>query len=176
MRYQDLRIPVKLGVAFCALIVASAISSAMVFASLKRIDEASVSSQRSLALAAQAEEVMALVLEQQNALRGYVILGEPKFVDTYAQSKDKFDARLDAFEAKTTVPEQKARIQRLREAMAEWRRDIGEPALALMADPAAGREQAGQLAGKKSLTKIRAVQKELLQASHERVAIRAKQA
>ena len=40
MRYQDLRIPVKLGVAFCALILASAISSALVFASLKRIDEA----------------------------------------------------------------------------------------------------------------------------------------
>ncbi len=175
MRFQDLRIPVKLGVAFCALIIASAISSGVVFASLKRIDEASVSSQRSLALAGQAEEVMALVLEQQNALRGYVILGDPKFVDTYAQAKSKFDTRLDAFEAKTTVPEQKARIERLRGAMADWRRDISEPALALMADPAS-HEQAGQLAGKKSLTKIRAIQKELVQASQERVAIRVKQA
>ena len=176
MRYQDLRIPVKLGAAFCAVILASTISSVMVFASLKHIDDAMVSTQRSLGLAAQAEEVMALVLEQQNALRGYVIMGDPKFADTYAESKDKFDARLDAFEAKTTVPEQKARIQRLREAMATWRNTIGEPAMALMADPATGRERAGQLTGKKSLSDIRAIQKELLAAAQERVAVRAKEA
>ncbi|WP_454761755.1 HAMP domain-containing methyl-accepting chemotaxis protein [Caulobacter segnis] len=176
MRYQDLRIPVKLGVAFCAVILASTISSAMVFASLKRIDDAMISTQRSLGLAAQAEEVMALVLEQQNALRGYVIMSDPKFADTYADSKDKFDARLNAFEAKTTVPEQKARIQRLREAMATWRHTIGEPAMALMADPATGREQAGQLTGKKSLTEIRAIQKELLEAAQGRVAVRAQEA
>jgi methyl-accepting chemotaxis protein len=176
MRYQDLRIPVKLGVAFCAVILASAISSAVVFASLKRIDEASIATQRSLALNAQAEEIMALVLEQQNALRGYVIMGDRKFADTYAESKDKFDARLDAFEAKTTVPAQKARVEHLRAAMATWRKTIGEPAVALMADPATGREQAGQLTGKKSLTEIRAIQKELLAAAKDRVAIRAKEA
>ncbi len=176
MRYQDLRIPVKLGVAFCAVILASAISSAVVFASLKRIDEASIATQRSLALNAQAEEIMALVLEQQNALRGYVILGDSKFADTYSDAKDKFDARLDAFEAKTTVPAQKARIARLRGAMATWRQTIGEPAVALMADPATGREQAGQLAGRKSLTEIRAIQKELLAAAQDRVAIRAREA
>ena len=176
MRYQDLRIPVKLGVAFCALILASAISSAVVFTSLKRIDDASISTQRSLSLAAQAEDIMVLVLEQQNALRGYVILGDPKFAKTYAESKDKFDTSLDTFEAKTTVPEQKARIQHLRSAMATWRKTIGEPALALMADPATGREQAGQLTGKKSLTEIRAIQKALLQAAQGRVAIRAREA
>ena len=54
MRFQDLRIPVKLGAAFCAVILASAISSALVFASLKRIDDAMISTQRSLTLAAQA--------------------------------------------------------------------------------------------------------------------------
>ena len=174
MSFKDLKIPVKLGVAFFALILASAISSAVIFTSLQKIDEASTGTQRSLTLNAQAEEIMALVLEQQNALRGYVILGDDSFAKTYAQSKDKFDARLDAFEAKTTVPEQKARIQALRTAMAAWRRDIGEPALALMAG--GGREQAGQLVGKKSLSDIRAIQQELLKAAQDRVALRAEQA
>ncbi|HJV43318.1 HAMP domain-containing methyl-accepting chemotaxis protein [Caulobacter sp.] len=176
MRYQDFKISVKLGVAFIALIVISAISSGMVFASLKKIEDASVSTQRSLALAAQAEEIMSLALEQQNALRGYVILGDPKFANTYAEAKEKFDQRLDAFEAKTKVPEQKTRVQNLRGAMADWRRDIAEPAVALMADPAAGRDQAGQLVGKKSLTKIRAIQGELITAAKERVAIRSAEA
>nr|WP_295110524.1 methyl-accepting chemotaxis protein [uncultured Caulobacter sp.] len=176
MSFRDLKIPAKLGVAFCAVILASAISSALVFSSLKRIDESMISTQRSLSLAAQAEEIMALVLEQQNALRGYVIMSDPKFAQTYADAKDKFDDRLDAFEAKTTVPEQKARVQRLRAAMTTWRKTIGEPAMALMADPATGREQAGQLTGKKSLTEIRAIQKALLTAAQERVAKRAEEA
>jgi len=176
MSFKDLNIPAKLGVAFCTLIVVSAISSAVVFASLKRIDEASISSQRSMSLAAQAEEIMALVLEQQNALRGYALMGDPAFAKTYGQAKDKFDTRLDAFEAKTTVPAQKERIQRLRTAMTAWRHDIADPSLAAMADPVAGRQQAGQLLGKKSLTEIRAVQQELLEAAKGRVAVRMQEA
>jgi len=174
MAFKDLKIPVKLGIAFFALILASALSSAVIFSSLQKIDEASTGTQRSLTLNAQGEEIMALVLEQQNALRGYVILGDDSFAKTYAEAKDKFDARLDAFEAKTTVPEQKARMQKLRAAMGAWRRDIGEPALALMAG--GGRHQAGQLVGKKSLGEIRAIQQDLLKAAQDRVAVRAKQA
>jgi methyl-accepting chemotaxis protein len=176
MNFHNLKIPVKLGVAFVALIIISAVSSATVFASLKRIEDASVGTERSLTLAANAEEIMALVLEQQSALRGYVILGDPELAKTYAEGKQKFDAKLDAFEAKTTVPAQKARIAALRGAMADWRRDIGEPALALMADPVAGREEAGQLLGKKTLTRIRAIQGDLVTAAKERVAIRTKEA
>ncbi len=174
MAFKDLKIPVKLGIAFFALILASALSSAVIFSSLQKIDEASTGTQRSLTLNAQAEEIMALVLEQQNALRGYVVLGDDGFAKTYAEAKDKFDARLDAFEAKTTVPEQKARIQKLRAAMGAWRRDIGEPALALMAG--GGRDQAGQLVGKRSLGEIRAIQQDLLKAAQDRVAVRAEQA
>ncbi len=176
MNFKDLKIPLKLGVAFIALIIISAASSGAVYVSLEKIEDASVATQRSLTLSAQAEEIMTLVLEQQNALRGYVILGDPKFAKTYAEAKQKFDDRLDAFEAKTTVPAQKVRITALRGAMANWRRDIGEPALGLMANPATGREQAGQLVGKKSLTQIRAIEGELTAAAKERVAIRAKEA
>ncbi|MBI1684514.1 methyl-accepting chemotaxis protein [Caulobacter hibisci] len=173
MRFNDLKISAKLGVAFSALIIAFVISSGVVFTSLKRIDEASISSQRSLSLATEAEEMMTLVLEQQNAARGYVILGDASFAETYAKAKGKFDKALDAFEAKTTIPEQKARIERLRAAVATWRGTIIEPAFAAMAaDPVAGRVQAGDLVGRKSLTEIRAVQQELTDAAAERVAIR----
>jgi methyl-accepting chemotaxis protein len=102
-------------------------------------------------------------------------MGDPTFVGTYSQAKDKFDARLDAFETKTTVPAQKERVQKLRAAMVAWRQNIADPSLAAMSDPVAGREQAGQLLGKKSLTEIRAVQQELLQAAKDRVAVRMKE-
>jgi len=174
VRFQDLKISAKLGVAFCALILASAVSSAVVFSSLAEIDEASISSQRSLALVAQAEAIMTQVIEQQNAVRGYAILAEPHLADSYAGAKADFDSKLDAFEAKTTQAAQKARIEKLRTAMADWRRDIAEPSMAMASDPAR-RTEAAELASRKSLTAIRAVQHELVAAAQERVAIRAKE-
>ncbi|MBO9710128.1 MAG: CHASE3 domain-containing protein [Caulobacter sp.] len=174
MKYQDLKISAKLGVAFSALILAFVISSGVVFSSLQRIDEVSISSQRSLSLAAQAEELMTLVLEQQNALRGYALLGDTGFVDTYRSTGKDFDKALDAFENKTTVPEQKARIQRLRAAMGDWRQTIGEPAIAQIANPAT-RAAAAELTGKKSLGAIRDIQNEIVDAAAERVALRAKE-
>ena len=44
MSFSDLKISAKLGLAFCALILTSAIASSIVFVSLQRIDEATVAS------------------------------------------------------------------------------------------------------------------------------------
>ncbi|AYV46438.1 chemotaxis protein [Caulobacter flavus] len=176
MRFNDLKISAKLGIAFSALIIAFVISSGVVFTSLQRIQEASVSTQRSLSLATNAEEMMTLVLEQQNALRAYALLGDAQFSQAYKDNAAQFDKALDAFEGKTTVAEQKARIQRLRAAVGVWRKTIAEPAQAAVDnDPVMGRISAGELMGRKSLTEIRAVQQELTDAAAERVALRAKE-
>ena len=175
MRFQDLRISTKLGLAFGALILAFVISSSVVFTSLQRIEDASTSSQRSLTLSAKAEELMTLVLEQQNALRGYALMGDTQFLDDYHGRGDDFDKALDAFEAKTTVAAQKERIQRLRAAMTAWRSEIAEPSISAMSDPVAGKAQAAELTGKHSLKTIRGVQNELMTAALERVAVRTKE-
>jgi methyl-accepting chemotaxis protein len=175
LRFQDLKISAKLGVAFCVLILASVVSSTVVLTSLSKIEEASISSQRSLSLVAHAEAIMTQVIEQQNAVRGYALLGESRLADNYEAAKADFDGKLDAFEAKTTQAAQKTRIQKLRAAVADWRRDIAEPSLAMAKDPAR-RPEAAELAGRKSLSAIRAVQHELVTAAQERVAIRAKEA
>ncbi|PVM91501.1 methyl-accepting chemotaxis protein, partial [Caulobacter endophyticus] len=176
MRFNDLKISAKLGIAFSALIIAFVASSAVVFTSLQRIEDASVSTQRSLSLATEAEEMMTLVLEQQNALRAYALLGDTQFAEAYKENAARFDKALDAFEGKTTIAEQKARIQRLRAAVGVWRKTIAEPAQAAVDnDPVMGRIAAGELMGRKSLTDIRNVQQELTDAAAERVALRAKE-
>jgi methyl-accepting chemotaxis protein len=109
MRFQDLKISTKLGIAFSALILAFVVSSSVVFTSLQSIDKASTSSQRSLALAAQAETMMGLILEQQNALRGYALSDDPAFAKVYQDNAAEFDKALDAFETKTTQAAQKER-------------------------------------------------------------------
>jgi len=174
MRFQDLKISTKLGIAFSALILAFAVSSGVVFASLQSIDKASTSSQRSLVLASQAETMMSLILEQQNALRGYALTDDPAFAEVYQDNAAAFDKALDAFEGKTTQAAQKERIQKMRTAMTDWRRDVAEPTLTAMKDPAS-KSQAAGLIGKKSLDDLRALQDELSSAALERVTIRAKE-
>jgi len=176
MRFQDLKVSAKLGVAFSALILAFVIASGVVFSSLQSIDKAATSSQRSLLLAGQAETMMSLILEQQNALRGYALNGDASFVQTYQDKAGEFDTLLNAFETKTTQAAQKERVQRMRTAMADWRRDVAEPTLAAMNDPVAGKEQAASLMSRrKSTAGLRAMQADLAKASVERVAIRAKE-
>jgi methyl-accepting chemotaxis protein len=175
MRFQDLKISAKLGIAFSALILAFVISSCVVFTSLQSIDKASTSSQRSLVLAGQAETLMGLILEQQNALRGYVLSDDAAFVEVYRDNAAELDKALDAFETKTTQVAQKERIQHMRAGMADWRRDIAEPTLAAMKDPVAGKAQASALIGQKSMDELRAMQDDLSSAAVERVAIRAKE-
>ena len=167
----NLRIRGKLAVAFACLIVGFLISSTAVFVSLRTLDEASTSAQRSLKLAGRSEKLMAQMLEQQNALRGYVMTGGADMLQTYEAEKVAFDKGLNEFEQTTTQEAQKARIQKLRAAMVKWRADVGDAALAAMQDPA-GREAAVQLTGAKSMGELRAIQKELLDASNERVEIR----
>jgi methyl-accepting chemotaxis protein len=175
MRFQDLKISTKLGIAFSALILAFVVSSGVVFTSLQSIDKASTSSQRSLVLAGQAETMMGLILEQQNALRGYALTDDPAFAEVYQDNAAAFDQALNAFETKTTQAAQKERIQRMRAAMADWRRDIAEPALVAMKDPTTGKTQAAALVGKKSMDDLRTLQDDLSSAAVERVTIRAKE-
>jgi methyl-accepting chemotaxis protein len=101
--------------------------------------------------------MMSLILEQQNALRGYVLMGDdrrsPGLPDNAAGD---FDKALDAFEAKTTQarPEgpRPAPARRHGRLAARHRRtDPGGDE-----GPVAGRAQAGPLIGKKSLDEMRA--------------------
>jgi methyl-accepting chemotaxis protein len=175
MRFQDLKISTKLGLAFGALILAFVISSSVVFVSLQSIDKAATSSQRSLILAGQTETMMGLILEQQGALRGYVLSGDPAFVAVYQTNAAEFDKALNAFETKTTQAAQKERAQRMRAGMADWRRNFAEPTLTAMQDPVAGKVQAEALMGKTSMDELHAMQDELSSAAFERVTIRAKE-
>ncbi|PZR35246.1 CHASE3 domain-containing protein, partial [Caulobacter segnis] len=174
MKFQNLKISAKLTLAFGTLILVFVASAIVVLVSLNKIDDASTSSQRALTLAAKAEAMATLAEEQQNSLRAYVLRNDPGALQTYKKQASDFDAALDAFEAKTTQAPQKKRAQKIRAAMAEWRRDVVEPTLAAMSAPA-GREQAAGIIGQPSLTKLRALQEDMRAAAVARVAIRTKE-
>lgn len=147
---NNLRISTKLAVAFAAMILVSTASSAVLFFSLQRIDEAADASKRSLSLMTVIEKVMGDMTDSQNSMRAFV--ANPAHVsqlDDYAETMAAVAKGLDEFEATTQLPAQKARVREMRAAVAAWRRDVGDPIIALAKDPAT-LEQARDLAGRRS--------------------------
>ncbi len=163
MRIRDLRTRTKISFSFALVLTALAVSSVGAVLSVRNINERSAESHRSLAVAAKAERSLELVMEQTNALRGYVLKGEPAFKTTYQQVRDALDAQLDDMAATTDDADLKGRIELLRDADLQWRAKVGDPVVALMNDPAT-RPQAIALSGVKSLTDIRAAHTALLDA------------
>ena len=130
------------------------------FLSIETMEKAASASLSSALLSGQSDGLLTQVLEQTNALRGYVIKGDPKFLATYRDSTAAFDKALAGMDAQADAPDLKARIGKMREAMADWRERIGDKVVSLMADPATHGE-AADLSGAKGLNAIRAIQKEI---------------
>ena len=157
---RNLKIAGKLNLAFALLAACFLTSSAVVFLSIKTMEQAASASLDSALLSGQADGLLTQVLEQTNALRGYVIKGDPKFLATYRDSAAAFDKALSAMASETDDTDQKTRMGKMREAMADWRERVGDKVVSLMDDPARHAE-AGDLSGVKSLTTIRAIQKDI---------------
>ena len=166
---KNLKIAGKLNLAFAILAACFVTSTGAVFMSIKTMEKAASASLASALLSGQADGLLTQVLEQTNALRGYVIKADPKFLATYQDSSAAFDKALAGMDAEADDSGQKARIGKMREAMAAWRERVGDKVVALMADPARHAE-AGDLSGVKSLTEIRAIQKDIRQAALETAA------
>ncbi len=171
MSFNNFRIRAKLVIAFGAVIAAYLVATALIMGSLSQLNAASESALRGQLVASKGETLLKGVLEQQNAVRGYALLGDPAFLETYNEEKVAFDAALNDFENTTRLPAQKARAEKMREAMATWRAEVGDPAVAAMSDPA-GRETAAALVGKKSLGGLRALHGEILESANAEVKIR----
>jgi methyl-accepting chemotaxis protein len=158
--FKTLKIAARLNLAFAVLIACFLASSATVFFSLRRMERAAAASNTSIMVSGEADALLTQVLEQTNALRGYVIRGDGKFLVTYRESRAAFDKALAEMEALSDDPAHRARIAHMRTAMAKWRETIGDKVVELMQDPAS-RSEAADLSGAKGLNEIRAVQKDI---------------
>ncbi|MCR5879030.1 methyl-accepting chemotaxis protein [Phenylobacterium sp. J367] len=164
---NNLKISKKLMVAFAAIIVVSTIGDALVFAKLMTIRSAAEKNDRTYDLSMDVQTMLQGLVEQQNAIRGYIISGgDQSFYETYKEHQTAVDQAMNNFEAKTSSPEQKARVQRLQQAFTVWRADYAERPLELARNPAT-REEALAIMGKKTLGDLRATLGELETAQNE---------
>jgi len=169
MSLNNLKIATKLRWAFVVVVATFALSSAVIYSSIKRTEQSASVSASSLAVSAHAEHLLTLILEETNALRGYVIKGDPKFAATYRESTAAFDKEIAWVGDHAPGADQQAQVAAMREAMATWRATIGDKVIALMAQPA-GQAEAANLSGVKSLTQLRTVQKAIRDAADKAAA------
>ncbi|MBO9545304.1 methyl-accepting chemotaxis protein [Caulobacter sp.] len=166
-----LKITGKIVLAFVALIGAFAVASTVVFVSLGVIRDNAVAVERSFKLAKYAAHTETLVLEQQSAVRGFLVTGDERFVRAYRESAANFDRDLDTFISRSTRADQIERARHLQALAQEWRTTRADRQIELARDPAT-RPQALAMIGRGGLDGIRALQREINDAADKRSAVR----
>ncbi|MDV3459385.1 methyl-accepting chemotaxis protein [Sphingomonas sp. HF-S4] len=170
MSLQNIPISRKLAGAFAALIVIFAGVGTLIFLNLSAMADAGQDKERSLRALEQTQAMMTQVLEQQNAARGFAILGKEEFAKTYQESGEKFFETVKNFKEISTLEEQHKRADQLVVAVQELRGKL-DRIITLARNPAT-RAEAGQLSGVKMLGDIRPLIKEIGKAQEERVEAR----
>ncbi len=169
MIIQNMPIPRKLAAAFITLVCIFAGIGWLLFSSLQTVGAASEDKERAFDVTASASEIMAQILEQQSAVRAYVILREGSFLTSYKEARTRIDAAADNFRSETQLPEQRERLDRLMSAIGELNGKL-DHMIALARNPATQGE-AQQLAGVKMLGTIRQIMGEIKKVQDDRVAL-----
>ncbi len=166
MRLQNLKISNKLIVAFAAIILVSTLGDALVFSKLMTIRSAAEKNDRTYDLSMDVQTMLRGLVEQQNAIRGFVVSGgDESFYETYKEQKAAVDTAMKHFEENTASPEQKARVQKLGQQFAAWRVEHAERPLELARNPAT-RGEALAMLGKRTLRDLRDTLGEIEKAQH----------
>ncbi len=167
--FQNLAISRKLAGAFALVIGVFFCVSVLLFSNLNALRAAADANERTFDMTGEARTMMSSVIEQQNAVRAYTILGKPEFLKTYTENGEKLDAAARAFAALAETDEQKALGTAFMAAVKEWHETRLDRTIALAADPMT-RPEAQELAGVKQLGDMRKVMKEIMAMQDERLA------
>lgn len=105
MSLQNIPISRKLAGAFAALIVIFAGVGTIVFSNLSSLASAGDDKARSLRALELSGTMLTQVLEQQNAARGFALLGKEEFFKTYQENGDKILRTVSDFKEHSTSKE-----------------------------------------------------------------------
>ncbi|NEX95341.1 CHASE3 domain-containing protein, partial [Caulobacter sp. 17J65-9] len=154
MSFADLPISRKLTAAFAAVILACGGASALVFANMRAIQIAAAEDAESREVLADAADVKLALLEEQNAMRGYVASGDAQFLKKFEDHRADYAKAVEALRTADDHPDHVKRMAALDEAEAKFETEA-KAMLAVAADPAT-RPQAEAVIGEKArLTAVR---------------------
>ena len=155
-----LKLSGKLVAAFAAVILVVVASGAYTYWSLSTLATVSDSNANSIKMAQQGEAMLAAVIQQENALRGFAMLGREELIGEYKQNIDAFETAAKNFEAGTALPDQQQRVRELRAEVNDLNNRRFAELISLAQNPAT-RAKAQEISGRKQLPKVRALSAEI---------------
>lgn len=169
MFFQNLAMSRKLMGAFAVVIAVFFGVSVMLFSNLNALRADALANGRLFDMTGEARTMMGSVIEQQNAVRAYAILGKAEFLKTYQENAAKLNAAAQKFNALAETDEQRALGTEFMDAVKEWHETRLDRTIALAADPMT-RPEAQEMAGVKQLGSMRKTMEKIMALQDERLA------
>jgi methyl-accepting chemotaxis protein len=164
--FDNLTIPRKLILALGLMLVSVLSVNAVIHFKSSEIQQTTKWTDHTAEVIAATNLALGAMVDQETGLRGFLLSGEDKFLDPYRSGVATFDKALA--QAKQLTSDNAAQQQRYGEMQKfgeTWRKDVAEPAIALMAKPEtreAGRQIEIGGAGKVSMDGLRAKVAEII--------------
>ncbi|MDE1147599.1 MAG: CHASE3 domain-containing protein [Azospirillaceae bacterium] len=157
---RGLSIPNRLFLAFATLFVLVAAVSLWGLRKIDVIVTTTGASQQALTIIQAAEAVRAAMIDQETGLRGYIVAGDPTFLEPLRQGSQAVENRLARLEALTQGDsDQQRRMDELRAEVRDWQNGYATPTLALASAPTTrvtARDPTRALNGKRAMDAVRA--------------------
>jgi methyl-accepting chemotaxis protein len=171
MRFNDLSIARKLAAGFAGVVSIVLAMSLILLLAFNTIHAATQANDQSQAKLAAADAALSALVEQQNAVRGYVATGDESFLPRIQGFADDFQAAWRRLDDLTVDPSQKPVVADLR---AEAARVMNEESaqIAMRRDPAQLQNALASLPVSGRLTRSRALLKGITDPEHALVARR----
>ena len=158
MSLNNVKFSRKITLCFAGVVSIVAVMSAVLYVEVKTCESASFESDRISEAANAADDGLAALVEQQNAVRGFVANGDDGFVKTVADRGNDFLSAMDRLDK--VAPDEHAAVEEMKTAAATAQSEENSQ-LALRKDPAQLAEAQRSIKERGRLTRVREIYKGL---------------
>ena len=162
---NNLRISVKLAIAFTAICLVIAVSSLTIYRSLGVIATAEKSTIHTYVVLEQLNKLVGGLVNSETGLRGYLISGDTAFLAPLESGQKDYQAAVAEVGRLTSDnPTQQARLEKVKALGSGWLTNVAQQEIAFMKDPttqAKAREMKSSGAGKKFMDGLRTIVAEM---------------
>jgi len=169
--FSNLKMARKIVLSFALAIFMVCASGVVVATSLSAMRSSTLENVNSLRVKELVSEMLAGVVQQENALRGYAMLGRAELLDEYKANQDVFAKAAKEFDERVKLADQRERFAKLTAEVKDLNDRRFAELITLAGNPET-RARAQEISGQKQLPVVRAVVAELLTRQDEVIAER----
>ncbi len=169
--FSNLKMARKIVLSFALAIFMVCASGVVVATSLGAMRSSTLENVNSLRVKELVSDMLGSVIQQENALRGYAMLGRAELLDEYKANQDVFAKAAKEFDERVKLPDQRERFAKLTAEVKDLNDRRFAELITLAGNPET-RVRAQEISGQKQLPVVRAVVAELLTRQDEVIAER----